>query len=85
MSDDYRIEPVGNAFIVIDPWGEQLVDAYPSQDAARQDIKRCKKEDAMYETAKQLVDIAIKTHMQMFEVDRETARYWVCSAAETAE
>jgi hypothetical protein len=36
----------------------------------------------MYATAKQLVDFAIKTHMQMHGVDRETARYWVCSAME---
>jgi hypothetical protein len=28
----------------------------------------------MWETAKILVDIAVKTHMQMFGVDRETAR-----------
>jgi len=34
----------------------------------------------MYETAKQLVDTAIKAHMKIFGVDRETARYWVCSA-----
>jgi hypothetical protein len=36
----------------------------------------------MYEKAKRLVDTAIKAHMQMFGVDRETARYWVCSAAD---
>jgi hypothetical protein len=80
VSNDYRIKPVGGAFMVIDPWGEQLVDVYSSEDTAQRDIERCKKEDAMYETAKQLVDIAIKTHMQMFGVDYETARYWVCSA-----
>jgi len=80
MSNEYHIEPAGPAFIVIDPWGEQLVNTYPTIEAARQDIERCKREDAMYETAKQLVDTAIKAHMQMFEVDRETARYWVSSA-----
>ena len=85
MTNDYRIEPAGPAFIVIDPWGEQLVNTYPTEDAARQDIERCKKEDAMYETAKQLVDFAIKAHMQVFGVDRETARYWVCSAAEASD
>jgi len=79
MSNEYRIEPAGRAFIVIDDVGEQ-VDTYPTKEAAQQDIERCKKEDAMYETAKQLVDIAIKAHMHMHGVDRETARYWVCSA-----
>ncbi len=39
----------------------------------------------MYETAKQLVDTAVNTHMQMFQVGRETARYWVCSAAEASD
>jgi hypothetical protein len=34
----------------------------------------------------QLVDITVKTHMRMFGLDRETAaRYWVRSAAETAD
>jgi uncharacterized protein YcgI (DUF1989 family) len=60
MSNEYRIEPAGNAFRVIDPWGEQLVDLFPTEDAAKQDIERCKREDAMYETATVLVDAAIE-------------------------
>ena len=76
MSNECRVESAGNGFIVIDPAGEQ-VNTHPTEDAAKQDIERCKKEDAMYETAKQLVDFAIKAHMQVFGVDRETARYWV--------
>jgi len=43
MSNEYRIEPAGPAFIVIDPWGEQLVNTYPTEDAAQQDIERCKR------------------------------------------
>ena len=81
MSIEYRIEPVGSQFIVIDPWGEQ-VDRYPTEEAARQDIERHKVEDAMWETAKLLVDVAIKAHMEIHGVDRETARYWVFSAVE---
>jgi hypothetical protein len=80
MSNGYRIEVVGNAFIVTDPWGERLVDVFPTEDAAKQDIERCKKEDTMFETAKQLVDIAIKAPLQMFGVDREAASYWIHSA-----
>jgi hypothetical protein len=34
----------------------------------------------MFETAKQLVDIAIKAPLQMFGVDREAASYWIHSA-----
>jgi hypothetical protein len=80
MSNGYRIEVVGNAFIVTDLRGERLVDVFPTEDAAKQDIERCKKEDAMFETAKQLVDIAIKAPLQMFGVDREAASYWIHSA-----
>jgi hypothetical protein len=80
MSNEYRIEPAGNAFIVIDDLGEH-VNTYPTEEAAKQDIERCKHE-AMHEAAKLLVDNAIKTHMQMFGVDRETASYWIRSASE---
>ncbi len=79
MSNGYRVEPVGNAFIVIDDLGEP-VGRYPTEEEAQKDIERCKKEDAMWETAKLLVDTAIKAHMQMYSVDRETARYWINSA-----
>lgn len=85
MNTTYRIEPVGNQFAVIDPWGEQLVDIFPTEDAAKQDIERCKKEDAIYETAQQLVDISVKTLMNMHSVDRQTALYWIRSGTETTD
>src|SRR5882762_3156542 len=47
--------------------------------------RRRKKEDLMYETAKQLMDTAIKAHMQMFGVDRETASYWIRSASDVMD
>ena len=80
MSNDYRIEPAGSAFRVLDPWGEYLVDLFPSREAAQQDIDRCKREDVMYETARQLVEIAIEAHMQKFGIDRKAAEYWIHSA-----
>jgi hypothetical protein len=80
MSNEYRIEPASSSFVVVDPWGERLVDLFPTEDAAKQDIERCKKEDAMFETAEQLLDVAIKAHMWKFGVDRETASYWIHSA-----
>ena len=84
MSTEYSMKPAGTKFVVIDPWGEQ-VNAYPTEEAARQDIERCRKEDAMYEGAKMLVDIAIKTHMERFGVGRETAPYWTSSAVEASD
>ena len=61
------------------------MDTYPTIEAAQQDIERCKKEDTMYESAKLLVDTAIKAHMEQFGVDRDTARYWVCSASQASD
>ena len=80
MTAEYRIEPSAGHFIVIDPWGERLVDDYPNVQAAERDIERYKKEDAMWETAKQLMEAAIKTHMQIHGVDRATSQYWIESA-----
>ena len=57
----------------------------PSAEEAKQDIDRCKKQDALYETAQHLVDISVKTLMQMHGVDRKTALYWIRSATETTE
>jgi hypothetical protein len=84
MKNEYRIEPTGNQFTVIDPWGEQ-VNTYLRQNAAKQDIQRCKQQDALYETAQQLVETPVKAHMQMFGVSRETARYWTQSASEVEQ
>jgi len=46
MSTEYKIETVGGQFIVVDPWGE-IVDRYPSEEEARQNIERCKREVAI--------------------------------------
>jgi hypothetical protein len=66
--------------MVIDPWGERLVGVFSTEDAAQRDIERCKREDALYETAWQLVEISEEVLMQKFGVDRKTAQYWVSSA-----
>ena len=73
MNADYQIKRAGRQFKVLDPWGEYLVDMFPTREAAQKDIERCKREDAMFETAKQLVDTAIEVHAQKFCVDRDTA------------
>lgn len=39
----------------------------------------------MWETAKLLVDIAVKTQMTIYDVDHETALSWVVRAAEASE
>ena len=84
MTTEYRIEAIGEKFIVIDPWSE-IVGRYPPDDEAYQNLERCIKKDAMWDSAKILVDNAIKTHMQLNGVDRNTACYWVFGAAEASE
>jgi hypothetical protein len=80
MNTDYQIKRAGRQFRVLDPWGEYLVDMFPTREAAQKDIERFKKEDTMFETAKQLVDIAIEAHAQKFGIDRETAERWIHDA-----
>ena len=41
--------------------------------------------DRIWETAKQLVDVAIKAHQEMFGLDRETSRRLIQDAAEVAD
>ena len=65
---------------MIDLWGERLVDVFATEEAARRDIERFMKQDAMFDTAKQLVDTAIEAHMQKFGTDYQTAEYWIKSA-----
>jgi len=43
------------------------------------------RENNMWETAKLLVDIAVKAQMTIYDVDRETARDWVVRAAEAMQ
>jgi hypothetical protein len=72
MDTDYRIEPVGSQYIVVDPWDE-IVGRYTSAEEAQQSIERCKKEHAISETAHLLMENAIKALMQSNGVDRDTA------------
>jgi hypothetical protein len=72
MDTDYRIEPVGSQYIVVDPWDE-IVGRYTSEEEAQQNIERCKKEHAIAETASLLMGNAIKALMQLNGVDRDTA------------
>jgi hypothetical protein len=81
MTMEYRIERDGDEFIAIDSDNE-TVGVYATKEEAKQDIERAKKDDAMYETAKLLFDIAVKAHMEQFAVDRATSLYWLHSASE---
>lgn len=77
----YRTELTGTQFVVFDSLDE-LVGKYDTEDAANKSITEFMKEDAMYETAKLLIESAIKAHMEQFNVSREMAGYWIRCGAE---
>jgi hypothetical protein len=80
----YRIEPARNGFVVID--GQQeIVGQYETRQEAQTSIEQCQEEDAVWETATLLIENSIQTLMAMHRVDRNWARYWICSAAECTE
>ena len=81
MSAEYRIVAAGSQFTALDAAGVH-VGIYSSEEAAGQGVERRRKQDAMLETAKLLLDTAAKAHMQIHGVDRETALYWIRSASE---
>lgn len=58
--NDYRIESVGGGFVLIDDANEE-VGSYGTEHEAINDLERCQKEDAMWETAKLIVDISRRT------------------------
>ena len=81
MNAGYRIEPTADKFTVFGPYNEDVA-VHSTREEADQEIKRCLAEDARAEMARILVDSAIKSYMDMFRVDRDTARAEISHAAE---
>ena len=85
MTDDtlleYDIVVQANKFVVIDSTDE-VVEVFNTEQEAIRDIERARLEDAMYKHSKILFHAAIASVMTSFDVDRDTARYWVATASE---
>jgi hypothetical protein len=81
MANAYRIKPDGPQFLIIDQTGE-TVGAYKTEQEAEYEIDVCMSEDAMWESAKLLVKIAIAAHMKKHGVGSKTAQYWIREAAD---
>ena len=77
----YRIEPTADKFTVFGPRNEGVA-IHSTREDAEEEIKRCLEEDARSEMAKILSDTAIKSYMDMFGVDRQTARAEISHAAQ---
>jgi len=84
MNAGYRIEPTADKFTVFGPRDEDVA-VHSTREEAEAEIKRCLAEDARSEMAKILVDTAIKSYMDMFRVDRETAREEISHAAQVVD
>ncbi len=84
MNAGYRIEPTADKFTVFGPYNEDVA-IHSSREDAEAEIKRCLEEDARSEMAKILVDTAIKSYIDMFGADRETARAEISHAAQLVD
>ena len=84
MTDDtlleYDIVVQANKFVAIDSTDE-VVGVFDTEEEAAREIERAKLEDAMYKHSKILFHAAIASVMNSFDVDRNTARYWVATAS----
>jgi hypothetical protein len=70
-TNEYRIEPIGAQFIVVDPWGEMWTDTLRKKKRGK--ISNGAREYAISDKAHLLVENAIKALMQLKGVDRDTA------------
>ena len=77
----YRIESTADKFVVFGPYNEDVA-VHSTREEAEQEIERCLQEDARAEMAKILADTAIKSYMDMFGGDLETARTEISHAAQ---
>ena len=84
MNAGYRIEQTADKFTVFGSYDENVA-VHSTRQEAEEEIKRCLEEDARAQMARILVESAIKSHMDMFGVDRKTAREEILHAAELME
>ena len=77
----YRIKAVDGLFLVLDSAGER-VSTCPTEQAAREEIASCERDDMLWRDAENLVEAAVEKMMQTHGLDRETACYWISSVAE---
>jgi hypothetical protein len=80
----YRIEQTNGEFTVFGPYDEDVA-VHSTREEAEEEIKRCLEEDKRSVMAKILVDTAVKSYMDMFGVDRETAREEISHAAQLVD
>jgi hypothetical protein len=84
MNAGYRIEPTADKFTVFGPYNEDVA-VHSTRAAAEDEIKRCLAEGARARMARILVETAIKSYIDMYRVDRATAREEIAHAAQVVD
>jgi hypothetical protein len=81
MADEYRIRLVGSQFEIIDDAGDR-VGAFRTEREAKHEIDVLVSDDAMWKSARLLVQAAVSAFMNMRHVDSRTAQHWIREAAD---
>lgn len=81
MADKYRIAQDGSDFVVNYKAGG-TVGVYETEQAAKEGIEVCERDDFMLQTAKSLVKAAVEAHMWLHNIDRQVAHSWIRDAAD---
>jgi hypothetical protein len=84
MNPGYRIEPTADKLTVFGPYDEDVA-VHSTREEAERETERCLQEGARSEMARILVDTAVKSYMDMFGVDRKTARAEISHAAQLVD
>lgn len=79
MRPEYQIEPFDSQFTVINLGVHGWASIPPKKPLG---LEACKRQDAMRRTAKLIIDVALRSHLQLHEVDRQATRDWISSATE---
>lgn len=77
----YHIKPVEGVFLVVDAAGERI-STCPTEEAARQEIADCERDDMLFYDARAFVEAAVENMMKKHGLDRQAAKRWVTDAAE---
>jgi hypothetical protein len=83
VSDHYTIDRTIYGYVVTGPAGDTSI--CPTEEAAKADIKRSKKNDETFLHARLLVDTAIEVQSLLLGMDYETAKRWIKIAADVMD
>lgn len=84
MTAEYRISPASDNRFVITDLQNEYAGAFFTRKEAEERVARYTQDPAMWESAKLLIHTAIAAQMEVHSISRDSALFWVKSAAEIA-